>query len=82
MLKKKLQRIESKGQTKQDVQIQTNIQGFPSLIKMDEMSVHSPLDVKKFTVWNEDTASPVQMVTGKDLSNPFMAVTLSKSENE
>ena len=51
-------------------------------IKMDEMGVHSPLNVKKFTESDEDTASPVQTVADKDLSNLFMAVTLSKSENE
>ena len=49
---------------------------------MDEMGVHSPLNVKKSTVSDEDTASPFQTVAGKDLSNPFMAVTLPKSENE
>ena len=49
---------------------------------MDEMGVHSPLNVKKSTVSDEDTASPVQTVADKDLSNPFMAVTLPKNENE
>ena len=49
---------------------------------MDEMNVHFPLNVKKSTVSDEDTASPVQTVADKDLSNPFMAVTLSKSEKE
>ena len=49
---------------------------------MDEMGVHSPLNAKKSTVSDEDIASPVQTVAGKDLSNPFMAVTLPKSENK
>ena len=46
------------------------------------MGVHSPLNVKKFTVSDEDTANPVQMVTDKVLSNLFMVVALPKSENE
>ena len=58
------------------------IQGFPSPIKMDEMGVHSPLNVKKSTVSDRDTASPAQTVTGKDSSNPLMAVTLPKSKIE
>ena len=49
---------------------------------MDEMGVHSLLNVKKSTVSDEDTAIPVQTVAGKDLSNPCMAVILPKSENE
>ena len=49
---------------------------------MDDMGVHSPLNVKKPTVSDEDTTSPVQTVAGKDLSNPFMAVTVPKSESE
>ena len=81
-LRERLRRMESKGKTKQDVQTQTDIQGFPSLIKMDEMNVHFPLNVKKSTVSDEDTASPVQTVADKDLSNPFMAVTVPKSESE
>ena len=80
--RERLIKIESKGNTKQDVQTQTDIQGFPSQIKMDEMGVHSPLNVKKSTVSDEDTASPFQTVAGKDLSNPFMAITLPESENE
>ena len=74
--------MESKGKTKQDVQTQTDIQGFPSQIIMDEMGVHSPLNAKKSTVSDEDTASPVQTVAGKDFSNPLMAVTLPKSEKD
>ena len=46
---------------------------------MDEMGVHSPLNAKKSTISDEDTASPVQTVAGKDLSNPLTAVTLPKS---
>ena len=49
---------------------------------MDEMGVHSPLNAKKSTVSDEDTASPVQTVAGKDLSNPLMAITLPKSEKD
>ena len=41
------------------------IQGFPSPIKMDEMGVHSPLNVNKSTVSDKDTASLVQTVAGK-----------------
>ncbi|OIT35662.1 hypothetical protein A4A49_59212, partial [Nicotiana attenuata] len=36
----------------------------------------------KSTISDNDTASPVQMVTGKDTSNQFMAVPLPKSEDE
>ncbi|WMV38439.1 hypothetical protein MTR67_031824 [Solanum verrucosum] len=50
---------------------------------MDEKGVHSPTNAKRSTVSdNKDTASPVQTVAGKDTSNPFMAVTLPKSEGE
>ncbi|OIT20625.1 hypothetical protein A4A49_62772 [Nicotiana attenuata] len=40
------------------------------------------MNAAKSTVSDNDTASPVQTVTGKDTSNPFMAVTLPKSEDE
>lgn len=46
------------------------------------MGVHSPLNAKKSIVSVEDTASPVQTVAGKDLSNPLMDVTLPKSEKD
>ena len=49
---------------------------------MDEMGVHSPLNVKKSTVSDEDIASPVLTVAGKDFSNPLMAVNLPKSEKD
>uniref|UniRef100_M1DBD2 Uncharacterized protein n=1 Tax=Solanum tuberosum TaxID=4113 RepID=M1DBD2_SOLTU len=50
---------------------------------MDEKGVHSPTNAKRSTVSDKnDTASPVQTVAGKDKSNPFMAVTLPKSEGE
>ncbi|KAM3291574.1 hypothetical protein P3S67_019863 [Capsicum chacoense] len=49
---------------------------------MDEKGVHFPLNAQKSTVPNVGTASPVQTVTGKDKSNPLMAVTLSKSKDE
>ncbi|KAH0729085.1 hypothetical protein KY289_000273 [Solanum tuberosum] len=62
---------------------QTSEPSFPSQDKMDEPGVHSPTNAKRSTVSdNKDTASPVQMVAGKDTSNPFMAVTLPKSEDE
>ncbi|KAG5616794.1 hypothetical protein H5410_016618 [Solanum commersonii] len=62
---------------------QTLEPSFPSQEKMDEQGVHSPTNAKRSTISdNEDTASPVQMVAGKDTSNPFMAVTLPKSEDE
>ncbi|KAK4364659.1 hypothetical protein RND71_016017 [Anisodus tanguticus] len=49
---------------------------------MDETGVHSLLNAKKPIVSGIDTTSPVQTVAGKDSSNPLMAVTLPKSENE
>ena len=49
---------------------------------MDEKGVHFPLNAQKSTVPDVGTASPVQTVTGKDKSNPLMAVTLPKSEDE
>ncbi|KAK4368215.1 hypothetical protein RND71_012007 [Anisodus tanguticus] len=49
---------------------------------MDEIGVHSHLNAKKPIVPGKGTASTVQTVAGKDLSNPFMAVTLPKSETE
>ena len=78
-LRERLNKMESKGK---NVKNQTDTQGFPSQTKMDEMSVHSPLNAKKSTVSDEDTASPVQTVAGKDFSNPLMAVTLPKSERD
>jgi len=54
----------------------------PSQTKMDETGVHSPMNAVRSTVSDNDTASPVQTVTGKDKSNPLMAVTLPKSEDE
>ena len=45
---------------------------------MDEMGVHSPLNVNKSTVSDEDTGSPTQTVVGKDLSNPLMAGSSSR----
>ncbi|KAH0708425.1 hypothetical protein KY284_009852 [Solanum tuberosum] len=66
-----------------DISTQTSEKSFPSLEKMDEQGVHSPTNAKRSTVSdNNDTASPVQTVVGKDTSNPFMAVTLPKSEGE
>ncbi|KAH0673872.1 hypothetical protein KY284_024959 [Solanum tuberosum] len=62
---------------------QTSEPSFPSQDKMDEQGVHFPTNAKKFTVSNDkDTASPVQTVAGKDTSNPFITVTLPKSEDE
>ncbi|KAH0669812.1 hypothetical protein KY285_023958 [Solanum tuberosum] len=66
-----------------DISTQTSEKSFPSLEKMDEQGVHSPTNAKRSIVSdNNDTASPVQTVAGKDTSNPFMAVTLPKSEGE
>ncbi|KAH0696524.1 hypothetical protein KY290_013894 [Solanum tuberosum] len=62
---------------------QTSEPSFPSQDKMDEQGVHSPTNAKRSTVSDDkDTASLVQTVAGKDTSNPFMAVTLPKSEDE
>ncbi|KAK4375122.1 hypothetical protein RND71_005799 [Anisodus tanguticus] len=49
---------------------------------MDETGVHSLLNAIRSTVPDLGTASPAQTVAGKDSSNPFMAVTLPKSEEE
>ncbi|KAH0725292.1 hypothetical protein KY284_001157 [Solanum tuberosum] len=65
------------------ISTQTSEPSFPSQDKMDEQGEHSPTNAKRFTVSDDkDTASPVQTVAGKDTSNPFMAVTLPKSEDE
>ncbi|KAG5585117.1 hypothetical protein H5410_045551 [Solanum commersonii] len=62
---------------------QTSEPSCPSHNKMDEQGVHSPTNAKRSTVSdNKDTASPVQTVAGKDISNPFMAVILPKNEDE
>ena len=55
-LRERLNKMESKGK---NVKNQTDTQGSPSQTKMDEMGVHSPLNAKKSTVSDEDTASPV-----------------------
>ncbi|KAG5589943.1 hypothetical protein H5410_040457 [Solanum commersonii] len=47
---------------------------------MDKKVVHSPKNVEEATVPAKGTASPIQMVAGKDLSNPLMADTLPKSK--
>ncbi|KAK4363656.1 hypothetical protein RND71_018897 [Anisodus tanguticus] len=57
-------------------------QSSPSSSKMDETGVHSLLNAKKPIIPGIGTTSPVQTVAGKDLPNPFMAVTLPKSEEE
>ena len=57
-------------------------QSSPSQTKMDETGVHSPMNANRSSVSDKDTASPVQTVAGKDSSNPLMAVTLPKSEDE
>ncbi|KAK4369848.1 hypothetical protein RND71_009323 [Anisodus tanguticus] len=49
---------------------------------MDETGVHSLLNANRSIVPDKGTASPVQTVADKDLSNPLMAVTLPKSESE
>lgn len=48
---------------------QTSELSFSSPEKMDEKGVHSAMN-------------PVQTVAGNDISNPFRAVTLPKSEDE
>ncbi|KAK4376794.1 hypothetical protein RND71_003090 [Anisodus tanguticus] len=48
---------------------------------MDEIGVHSRLNVKKPIVSGIGTTSPVQTVAGKDKSNPLKVVTLPKSES-
>ena len=68
-LRERLQKMESKGNTRQDVQTQTDIQGFPSQIKMDEIGVQSPLNVKKSSVSDED---------GKDISNSLYGCHFAK----
>ncbi|KAM3326161.1 hypothetical protein P3S67_001287 [Capsicum chacoense] len=69
--------------SKTDAQTQTTPeQSSPSPQKMDEKGVHFPLNAKKSTVPDVGIASPAQTVTGKDKSNPLMAVTLPKSEDE
>ncbi|KAG5575850.1 hypothetical protein H5410_055984 [Solanum commersonii] len=62
---------------------QTPELSYPSQEKMDEKGVHSSMNAVRSTVWDDkDTASTVQTVAGKDILNPFMAVTLPKSEEE
>uniref|UniRef100_M1E087 Uncharacterized protein n=1 Tax=Solanum tuberosum TaxID=4113 RepID=M1E087_SOLTU len=46
---------------------------------MDKKGVHSPNNVEEAIVPAKGTASPVQTVAGKDLSNLLMANTLPKS---
>ncbi|KAK4343630.1 hypothetical protein RND71_036724 [Anisodus tanguticus] len=69
-------------QIKLQTQTQNPDTSSPTPTKMDETGVHSLLNAKKPIVSGIDTTSPVQTVAGKDLSNPLMAVTLPKSENE
>ncbi|KAM3306114.1 hypothetical protein P3S67_012984 [Capsicum chacoense] len=68
--------------SKTDAQTQTPDQSSPSPQKMDEKGVHFPLNAQKSTVPDIGAASPVQMVIGKDKSNPLMVVTLPKSKDE
>ncbi|KAM3284085.1 hypothetical protein P3S67_022883 [Capsicum chacoense] len=84
---KQIQMLETKLRqqtpvSKTDAQTQTPAQSSPSPQKMDEKGVHFPINAQKSTVPDVGTASPVQTVTGKDKSNPLMAVTLPKSEDE
>ncbi|KAM3248395.1 hypothetical protein P3L10_010164 [Capsicum annuum] len=84
---KQIQMLETKLRqqtpvSKIDAQTQTPAQSSPSPQKMDEKGVHFPINAQKSTVPDVGTASPVQTVTGKDKSNPLMAVTLPKSEDE
>ncbi|PHT99370.1 Beta-galactosidase 16 [Capsicum chinense] len=68
--------------SKTDAKTQTQTQSSPSPKKMDEKGVHFPLNAQKSTVPDVGIASSVQTVTGKDKSNPLMAVTLPKSKDE
>ncbi|KAK4366567.1 hypothetical protein RND71_014447 [Anisodus tanguticus] len=49
---------------------------------MDDIGVHSLLNANRSIVPDRGTTIPVQTVAGKDNSNPLMAVTLPKSEEE
>ncbi|KAM3251109.1 hypothetical protein P3L10_005179 [Capsicum annuum] len=80
MLERKLRQQTPVSKT--DAQTQTPTQSSPSPQKMDEKGVHFPINAQKSTVPDVGTASPIQTVIGKDASNPFMAVTLPKSEDE
>ncbi|PHU26829.1 SRSF protein kinase 2 [Capsicum chinense] len=73
---------QQKNVSKTDAQTQTQTQSSPSPQKIDEKGVHFSLNAQKSTVSNVGTASPVQTVTGKNKSNPLMAVTLPKNEDE
>ncbi|KAG5591335.1 hypothetical protein H5410_041849, partial [Solanum commersonii] len=64
--------LENTDQTKQ-------LKSSPSHYKMDKTGVHSPINVERAIVPAKGTASPIQMVTGKDSSNPLMVDTLPKS---
>ncbi|KAK4369188.1 hypothetical protein RND71_012980 [Anisodus tanguticus] len=76
---RKSHRTRAKTQTKLYRQ---QTQSSPSPSKLDETGVHSLLNAKKPIVPGIGTTSPVQTIAGKDLPNPFMAVTLPKSEEE
>ncbi|KAG5605581.1 hypothetical protein H5410_027073 [Solanum commersonii] len=72
------------GNTNQTIllQIQDNSEkpkSSPSQSKMDKTGVHFPKNVERAIVLAKGTASPVQMVVGKDSSNPLIADTLPKS---
>lgn len=64
--------------TLKQTQISSQNSSSPSQ-KMDEMGLHSPLNVNKSTALDKSVASPVQTATGKDISSPLMADTLPKS---
>ncbi|KAG5595528.1 hypothetical protein H5410_036760 [Solanum commersonii] len=82
-LMEQVQSLKGKGTIQKiHTSTQTAERSFPSQDKMDEQGVHSPTNAKRSTVSDKDTASPVQMVAGKDTSNPFMAVILPKNEDE
>ncbi|KAG5595892.1 hypothetical protein H5410_037124 [Solanum commersonii] len=83
-LMEQVQTLKGKGTIqKVHTSTQTSESSFPSQDKMDEKGVHSPTNAKRSTVSNKrDTASPVQMVAGKDTSNLFMAVIFPKNEDE
>ncbi|KAG5610853.1 hypothetical protein H5410_022134 [Solanum commersonii] len=83
-LMEQVQSLKGKGTIQKiHTSTQTSESSFPSQDKLDEQGVHSPTNAKRSIVSdNKDTASLVQTVAGKDISNPFMAVILPKNENK
>ncbi|KAG5584726.1 hypothetical protein H5410_045160 [Solanum commersonii] len=62
---------------------QISAPSFPSQDKIDKKGVHSPTNaIRSIISDDKDMAIPVQTIAGIDTSNPFMAVTLPKREEE